>query len=72
VEKYGDLITNGLDLISFLLVTPEIVKVIAPAANVLVRSVWPRGRSCLHRFAAKSLFWITSGSLGGQSRIALI
>jgi hypothetical protein len=26
VEKYGDLITNGLDLISFLLVTPELIR----------------------------------------------
>jgi len=31
VEKYVDLITNGLDLLSFLLVTPEIAKMVAPA-----------------------------------------
>ena len=31
MEKYGDLITNGLDLLSFLLLTPEIARVIAPA-----------------------------------------
>jgi hypothetical protein len=36
LEKYGDLITNGLDLLSFLLVTPEIVRVIAPAASWLM------------------------------------
>jgi hypothetical protein len=30
VEKYSDLITNGLDLLSFLLVTPEILRAIAP------------------------------------------
>jgi hypothetical protein len=36
VEKYGDLITNGLDLVSFLLVTPEIMRVIAPAVNKLI------------------------------------
>lgn len=33
MEKYGDLITNGLDLVSFLLVTPEILRVIAPAVS---------------------------------------
>ena len=36
IEKYGDLITNGLDLISFLMVTPEIVRVIAPAAGKVI------------------------------------
>jgi hypothetical protein len=36
LEKYGDLMTNGLDLISFVLVTPEIVRVIAPAARWLI------------------------------------
>jgi hypothetical protein len=36
VEKYGDLITNGLDLISFLMVTPEIVKRIAPPTTALM------------------------------------
>jgi hypothetical protein len=35
MEKYGDLITNGLDLTSFLLVTPELVRVVAPTATRL-------------------------------------
>src|SRR5262249_30109615 len=35
VEKYGDLITNGPDLVSFLLVTPEILKVVAPATRLI-------------------------------------
>jgi hypothetical protein len=39
MEKYGDLITNGLDLISFLLVTPEIVRVITPTADFLGKTV---------------------------------
>jgi hypothetical protein len=39
MEKYGDLITNGLDLISFLLATPEIVRVIAPTVNFLSKVV---------------------------------
>jgi hypothetical protein len=30
VEKYGDLITNGLDLVSFLLVTPEVIRFVEP------------------------------------------
>jgi hypothetical protein len=33
VEKYGDLITNGLDLISFLLVTPELTRFARPLAT---------------------------------------
>ena len=37
MDKYIDLITNGLDLLSFLLVTPEIVRRTAPA------SVWVIG-----------------------------
>jgi hypothetical protein len=40
VGEYGDLITNGLDLLSFLLVTPEIVRAIAPAATLLIRAVF--------------------------------
>jgi hypothetical protein len=36
VEKYGDLITNGLDVISFLLVTPEILKVVAPIGTDVI------------------------------------
>ena len=39
MEKYGDLITNGLDLLSFLLVTPEIARVITPAASELIGAV---------------------------------
>jgi hypothetical protein len=39
VEKYGDLITNGLDLLSFLLVTPEIARVITPAASELIGAI---------------------------------
>jgi hypothetical protein len=33
VEKYSELISNGLDLASFLLVTPEILKVIEPTVS---------------------------------------
>ena len=39
MEKYGDPITNGLDLLSFLLVTPEILRVITPAAAFLIKIV---------------------------------
>jgi hypothetical protein len=39
VEKYGDLITNGLDLLSFLLVTPEIARVITPPASELIGAI---------------------------------
>jgi len=48
VEKYGELITNGLDLLSFLLVTPEIVRAIAAgfiAANFgLTSNCFPANR----------------------------
>jgi hypothetical protein len=40
VEKYGDLITNGLDLISFLLVTPELVRFAQPVAQWTSRMVF--------------------------------
>src|SRR5690349_13036025 len=33
MEKYGEFITNGLDLLSFLLVTPEILTVIGPTIS---------------------------------------
>jgi hypothetical protein len=39
VEKYGDLIINGLDLLSFLLVTPEIARVITPPTSELIGAV---------------------------------
>ena len=39
MEKYGDLITNGLDLLSFLLVTPEIARVITPPASELIGAI---------------------------------
>lgn len=39
MERHGDLITNGLDLISFLLVTPEIVRVIAPPIDFFGKAV---------------------------------
>jgi hypothetical protein len=36
MEKYGELITNSLDLISFLLLTPEVLRMIAPTATRLI------------------------------------
>jgi hypothetical protein len=39
VERYGDLITTGLDLVSFLLLTPEILRVIAPTAIRLINGL---------------------------------
>jgi hypothetical protein len=39
MEKYVDLITNGLDLISFLLVTRELVRLTAPAMRYSIRII---------------------------------
>jgi hypothetical protein len=54
MEQYSDLVANGLDLVSFIVLTPEILRVIAPTASRLLGS----STAMVACFAAALVFFL--------------